>query len=236
MSGRALPTRQLSLDLPPAAPFLREDFLAVPANAAALALVEAYPDWPGPVVALVGPAGSGKTHLAAIFARMTQAHVLKARDLDRLNVPDALAAGVLVLEDLEPGGVDEAALFHVLNLAREQGAHVLLTGRVPPASLPLVTADLVSRLKAIPMVEIACADDGLLAAVLVKLFADRQIPVDEPSVQYLLRRMPRSVEGAQMLVAAIDRAALAARRPVTRALIAEVLRAADAQAEDEDPA
>lgn len=234
MASRGQTSRQLPLDLPPAAAFLREDFLAAPGNMAALALIDSYPDWPGPVVGLVGPAGAGKSHLAAIFARAAGAHTVRAAALDKQSVPAALETGALVVEDLAGSPLDEAALFHLLNLARETGAHVLMTSRAPLAGLPLVTPDLVSRLRAIPVVEIAPADDSLLAAVLVKLFADRQIQVDEATVQYLLRRMPRSVDGAEALVAAIDRAALAARRPVTRALAAEVLRAEMDAPEDDD--
>jgi len=228
MATRARTTRQIPLDLPSPPALLREDFMAAPNNAAALALVDGFPDWPGPVVCLVGAEGAGKSHLASIFAQTAGAVTVAARDLTRAGVPEALVSGALVLEDLEPQGCDEAALFHLLNLAREQKAHVLMTARVAPATFALKTADLVSRLRAIPTVVLAPADDSLLAAVLVKLFADRQIQVDEPTVQFLLRRMERTIAGAQALVAAIDRAALAAQRPVTRALVAEVLRSADA--------
>ncbi|MFG1463103.1 chromosomal replication initiator DnaA [Xanthobacter sp. DSM 24535] len=224
MAGRDPTIRQLPLDLPTQPALLREDFLAAPGNAAALALVDTFPDWPARVVCLVGPAGAGKSHLGAIFARTADALTLPARDLTRAGVPQALAHGALLLEDLVAGAFDEAALFHLLNLAREQNAFVLMTARTPPSGFALATADLVSRLRAVPSVEIAPADDALLGAVLVKLFGDRQIPVDDATVQYLLLRMERTVEGAQALVAAIDRTALAARRPVTRALAAQVLR------------
>lgn len=224
MGGRDIKSRQLPLDLPAAAAMQREDFLGAPGNAAALALVDAFPDWTARVVCLIGPPGAGKSHLAAIFAAKSGALTCKAADLAREDVPAALAQGALVVEDLEPGTFDEAALFHLLNLAREQQAFVLLTARTSPALWPLATADLASRLRALPKLELAAADDALLAAVLVKLFADRQIAVDDATVQFLLRRMERTVEGAQAVVQAIDRAALAAQRPVTRALAAQVLR------------
>ncbi len=225
MSGRDTSSRQLPLDLPASAAMQREDFMGAPGNAAALALIDAFPDWTAKVVCLVGPAGSGKSHLAAVFAAKAAAVTVKAAALTRAAVPEALAHGALVVEDLEPGSFDEAALFHLLNLAREQDAFVLLTARTSPALWPLATADLASRLRALPKLELAPADDPLLAAVLVKLFSDRQIAVDDATVQFLLRRMERSVEGAQAVVQAIDRAALAAQRPVTRALAAQVLRA-----------
>ena len=225
---------QLPLELVSAPGHSRDDFLEAPGNAAALALLETFPDWPAPVVALVGPAGAGKTHVATMFAQATGARMVQASGLTLASVPDALSSGVLVVEDLAAGAMEEAALFHLLNLAKETGAHVLLTARTPPAAFSLSTADLASRLRAMPAVDIAPPGDTLLAAVLVKLFADRQICVDEATVHYLLARMERSVAGAQALVAAIDRAALAARRPVTRALVAELMRAWDAAAGQEE--
>ena len=221
---RLTPPRQLPLQIPPQPALRREDFLASPGNAAALALIDAFPDWPARVVCLVGPEGAGKSHLAAIFAERSGARIVPARALDRAGVPAALASGALVLEDLEPGGFEEAALFHLLNLVREQHAVLLMTARTPPATFALATADLASRLRTVPVFEIAPADDALLAAVLVKLFSDRRIAVDEATVQYLLLRMQRSVAGAKRMVEALDQAALAAARPVTRAFAAQVLK------------
>ncbi|MET3355207.1 UNVERIFIED_ORG: chromosomal replication initiation ATPase DnaA [Xanthobacter viscosus] len=216
--------RQLPLDLPASPALRREDFLAAPGNAAALTLIDAFPEWPARVVCIVGPEGAGKSHLSAIFAERSGARILDARALTREGVPEALATGALVLEDLEAGTFSEAALFHLLNLAREQQAYLLMTARTPPSSFSLATADLASRLRAVPVFEIAPADDALLAAVLVKLFADRQLSVDEATVQYLLMRMQRTVAGAKRIVDALDTAALAARRPVTRTLAAQVLK------------
>lgn len=224
MPGKGTPGGQIPLDLPTTPALKREDFLAAPGNQAALALIDAFPEWSGKVVCLVGPEASGKSHLAAVFAERAGATILSAGALHRAMVPEALSTGALVLEDLVPGQVDEAALFHLLNLAREQGAYVLITARAAPAGMAFATADLASRLRALPVFEIAPADDALLAAVLVKLFADRQIGVDESTVQYLLMRMPRSVAGALEVVDALDKAALSQRRPVTRALAAQVLR------------
>lgn len=234
MAVRDGTSRQLPLEWPALPASRREDFLAAPGNAAALALIDAFPNWPAKVVCLVGPQGSGKSHLASIFAARAGALVLPARELERAGVPDALAAGALVLEDLDAAPFEEAALFHLLNLAREQGAYLLMTTRTPPAKLRLATADLASRLRAVPVFEIEPADDDLLAALLLKLFADRQLAVDEATVSYLLLRIPRSVAGAQKVVEAIDRAALAAHRPATRALAAQVLKAHPELATPED--
>ncbi|HZD92228.1 MAG TPA: DnaA/Hda family protein [Pseudolabrys sp.] len=223
MSQSAAP-RQLVLALPHAESFAREDFLAGPSNAAALALVERWPDWPAPVVALIGPEGSGKSHLAAVWAEMSGARVLSSRLLGETDLPAAFATGALVLEDLEPQSFDERALFHLLNLAREMGAAVLITGRIAPASLKVDIRDLASRLRAVPVVTLDAPDDDLLRALIVKLAADRQIAVDRPLVNYLATRIERSFAAARAAVITLDQEAMRQHRPVTRALAAELFR------------
>ena len=223
MSSPASP-RQLVLALDHATSFAREDFLAGPSNAAALSLVERWPDWPDRIMALAGPEGSGKTHLASIWAEAAGARVLSARLLGEADLPAALATGALVLEDLEPAGLDERALFHLLNLAREQGAYLLITARAAPASFAVGIRDLGSRLRAVPAVTLAAPDDALLRALIVKLAADRQIAVDEALVNYLGNRIERSFAAARAAVARLDEEALRRQRPVTRALAAELFR------------
>jgi chromosomal replication initiation ATPase DnaA len=209
------------LSFEPGANFSRDDFLEGPSNAMALRLVERWPDWPARVVAIVGPEGSGKSHLADIWANKTGARRLSARALDQTAVPRALATGALALENVtEP--LDEVALFHLLNLAKEDDATVLLTARQPPTHWAIRLPDLVSRLRALPVVELAAPDDTLLRAVLVKLFVDRQLAVDESLIRYLVARIERSFAAARAAVAALDREALRQRRPVTRALAAEL--------------
>jgi chromosomal replication initiation ATPase DnaA len=215
--------RQLALALPHAESFARDDFLPSRCNEAALALIERWPDWPARVVALVGPEGSGKSHLAAIWATSAGARFLASRALGLAHLPAALATGALVLEDVLAGQVDERALFHLLNLAREEEAHVLLTAAAAPAMWNTALADLVSRLRAIPVVTLSPPDDALLRAVLVKLFADRQLRVDESLVAYLSARLERSFAAARAAVDTLDREALRRQCPVTRALAAEVL-------------
>jgi len=223
MSLRPAP-RQLALALPHTESFAREDFLPGPPNQAALALVESWPDWPARVVALVGPTGSGKSHLAAIWADHAGARFLAARALGETDPLSALATAALVVEDLVAGELDERALFHLLNLAREEAAHVLLTARTPPAGWKVGLADLASRLRALPVVAVSPPDDVLLRAVLVKLFADRQIAVDHSLVAYLASRLERSFAAARAAVDRLDREALRRKRPVTRALAAELFR------------
>lgn len=216
--------RQLALALDHAESFSREDFLAAPCNAAALALIERWPEWTGPALLLLGPEGSGKSHLAGIWAANSGARFLAARALAPTLVPTALATGALVVEDLAAGEFDERALFHLLNLAREERAFVLLTARNAPTGWQIAIADLASRLKALPVAALTAPDDALLRAVLVKLFADRQLAVDESLVGYLAKRIERSLAAARKTVAALDQEAMRQKRPLTRALAAEMLR------------
>jgi chromosomal replication initiation ATPase DnaA len=216
--------RQLALALPQAENFSREDFLSGPSNAQALALIENFPDWPARAAVLLGPEGSGKSHLAAIWATEAGARFLAARSLEAADLPAALATGALVVEDIAAESFEEKGLFHLLNLAREQGAYLLLTARAPPAAIVRLR-DLASRLNALPAVTMAAPDDALLRAVLVKLFADRQLAVDESLVGYLATRIERSFAAARAVVARLDTEALQRQRPLTRALAVELLRA-----------
>jgi chromosomal replication initiation ATPase DnaA len=216
--------RQLVLALDHAVSFARDDFLPGPSNAGALALIERWPDWPNRVMALVGPEGSGKSHLAAIWAELSGARVLSARRLGETDLPGALATGALVVEDIAPEELDERALFHLLNLAREEGAYVLVTARAAPAGFALAIRDLASRLRSIPVVTLAAPDDALLRSLIVKLAADRQIAVDEALVNYLANRIERSFAAARAAVGRLDEEAMRQHRPVTRALAAELFR------------
>ena len=223
MTARGTP-RQLALALPHAESFAREDFLPGPSNQAALALIERWPDWPARAAALIGPEGSGKSHLAAMWAHSAGARFLAARALGMTNLTSALATGALVVEDLIPGQFDERALFHLINLAREEEAYLLLTAQTAPTGWRIALSDLVSRLRAIPAVMLSPPDDALLRAVLIKLFADRQLAVDESLIAYLTTRLERSFAAARAAVETLDGEALRRNRPVTRALAAEVLK------------
>lgn len=224
MSVRVQP-RQLTLDLQHAESLSRDDFLEGSANEAALALIESWPDWPNRIMMLVGPEGCGKSHLAAIWAAQAGARAIAAQALTTAAVPGALATGALVVEDLSPGGFDERALFHLINLAREDAASVLLTGRTAPSAFPAELRDLRSRLRAVPVVSLLPPDDALFRALIVKFCADRQMSVDESLVGYLATRIDRSFAAAKRIVERLDTEALRLGRPVTRALAAEMLRA-----------
>jgi len=223
VAGRVQP-RQLAFALPHAESLTRDNFQEGPANAAALALIDSWPEWPSRTMLLVGPKGSGKSHLATIWAEQAGARSTTAHALTAANVPAALATGALVVEDLNEATFDERALFHLLNLAREDQAYVLITARVTPAALEIELRDLRSRLRALPVVTIQPPDDQLFRALIIKFCADRQLPVDEALVSYLAARIERSYVAARQAVDFLDSEALRLGRPVTRALAAEVLR------------
>jgi chromosomal replication initiation ATPase DnaA len=223
VAGRVQP-RQLAFALPHAESLSRDNFLEGPANEAGLALVDSWPDWPNRVMLLVGPEGSGKSHLAAIWAEEAGARSISAHALTAPAVPGALATGALVVDDLKSSDFDERALFHLLNLAREDEASVLITARVPPSALQVELRDLRSRLRAVPTVSLLPPDDQLVRALIVKFCADRQLAVDETVVSYLTTRIERSFAAVRQAVELLDTEALRLGRPVTRALAAELLR------------
>ncbi len=220
------PPRQLTLDWPHAPSFAREDFLRAPENAAALDAIEAWPRWPSPTMMLTGPTGSGKSHLGAIWARMSGARLLAADALDEVAPPDFADAPALLIEDSDRVGQRETALFHLLNGARERGAAVLVTARLAPDLWGLKTPDLVSRLRLAPVLVLGAPELALTRAVLVKLFEDRQLVVDPAVIAYLARNLERSLDAARAVVAALDREALSRGRRVSRAMAAEWLREA----------
>ncbi len=215
--------QQLTLELPHRPAHGAEDFLVSGCNEAAVLAIDRWPDWPHPAMAVAGPAGSGKSHLVNVWRTRSNALMLPATALSQDSASEISAHRAIAIEDIDRGIADEQALFHILNMAAEHRLSVLLTSRHAPGELTIALPDLRSRLRAVPLVSIASPDEALLRALLVKLFADRQLAVEPHIISYLALRMERSTEAAQRTVAEIDRLALATRRRVTRALAAEVL-------------
>lgn len=216
--------RQLALALPVEERLDLEDFLVGSSNEMAFAMIEAWPEWSEKVQVLTGPAGTGKSHLASIWAERAGATRITAALLHEQD-PEALAGyPALLIEDADRAGLAEAAFFHLLNAVRRTGTPVLITARTQPDLWGLKTADLLSRLRLAPQTALETPDDALLGAILVKFFLERQIVVDTALVEFLRARVERSVPAMRALVEQLDQEALARGRRVNRALAAEILR------------
>lgn len=199
----------------------RDDLLVSGPVSAAAAIVDSWPAWPSPVIVLAGPAGSGKSHLANIWREKSGAKDIHPAAGAEANL--IAAEGPVLFEDVDRRGFDDTELFHVINSVRENGHSLLMTSRSWPSAWGMTLPDLRSRLKAATIVEIGEPDEELLSQVIVKLFADRQLNVDDKIVAYIVNRMERSLEAAQDVVERIDRLALARGTRISRNLAAEVL-------------
>ncbi len=217
--------RQLPFDLGHSTGHSRDELVVSEANREAVALIDRWPDWPSDVVVLAGPSGSGKSHLASIWAEAAD-----AVSLDAASIADWLQASSvsrsLLIDDADTN-LDENGLFHLINAVRSAKSHLLLTSRRFPSSWGVTIPDLASRLKTAATVEIFEPDDHLLAAVITKLFADRQVEVDTHVVQFLVRRIERSLSTAIGVVDRLDRVALEQKSRITRALAAQTVNALD---------
>ncbi|HVC57714.1 MAG TPA: hypothetical protein VND95_17320 [Stellaceae bacterium] len=214
-------TRQLAIDLPHDTALGRGDFLVSACNSAALQWIERWPDWPAPALVLHGPARSGKSHLAGLW-RERSGGLLVAGEMVAGSAPDAMARSPAVAVD-DAERAPEQTLLHLYNCCVERGASVLIVARAAPAAWGIRLPDLASRLRAAPAAAIGAPDDALLAAVLVKHFADRQVRVAPEVIGFVLPRMERSFAAAAGLVERLDRLALSLGRPVTVALARRVL-------------
>jgi chromosomal replication initiation ATPase DnaA len=214
---------QLVLDLPIRQALGAEDFLVSGSNSGAVKLVDDWPRWSEPAALVVGPQGSGKSHLAHVWRLKSGAHAQAASLLADSAIAVLEEGRALVVEDIDRGLASEQTLFHLLNLARERRSSILLTSRRAPGEITIALPDLRSRLRALPLARIEAPDDALLQAVLVKLLSDRQLVVEPHLVSYLALHMERSMEAASRVVAAADRLSLSMHRKVSRAIAAEAL-------------
>lgn len=217
--------QQLSFELPAKVALGRDDYFVSPANALAVAMIDAPQNWPGGKLVLSGPEGAGKTHLVHVWAAQTGARIVKARDVCEAEVP-ALAQGPVAVEDVPEIATNadaQTALFHLHNLVLAEGHHLLLTGRAAPHLWALPLPDLQSRIDAAQHVALDHPDDSLLTAVLAKLFDDRQIVPRPDVIPFLVRHMDRSLNTAARMVARLDQVSLQERQSLSRKLAARLL-------------
>jgi chromosomal replication initiation ATPase DnaA len=216
--GQPRPNTQQRLALDQPWPHDRANFIVSACNARALALIDAWPSWPEGRLALIGPEGSGKTHLATLWADRVGAVVAHARTLTEAAIPSGRP---ILLEDVDQAAADET-LFHVISRT-DPAASLLLTARTPPRAWRADLPDLRSRLNALMVADLQSPDDVVLGAMLGKFFRERNIVPPRSVLDYLLRRIERSAPAALAVVKRIDDAAAAEKRNITRELVREVL-------------
>lgn len=221
MSHPGTGAEQLPFDYGHEPSHAEDDFIAGEGNRLALAHIRAFPHWPGPLTLVEGPAKSGKSHLARIWAARAGARLARPAELENLSREGGPAP--LVVEDVERSGYDEDALFHLLNQSMRDGRPVLMTTREPIANWPFETDDLKSRARLAARFTVALSDDIQLSQMFVKLFGDRQVTVDPRIIGYLVARMERSPEEAVALADAVDRLALSRGTAITRSVAAAAL-------------
>lgn len=212
---------QIALELPHRTSLTGDDFIVSTSNREAVGMIDRWPDWPHNVLALVGPESSGKTHLGNLWREKSKAAMLDGPALSPEDIR-LLGDQPLLLEEAEKVA-DQDFLFHLLNWTRENDLSLLITTDRPPARWNVSLPDLSSRLKALPVVELGRPDDALLAALLAKQFADRQLRVKGAVIDYLLTRMERSCSAASEIAAALDSTSLEQGRPITVPLARKVL-------------
>ena len=216
---------QLALDLPYRTAFGRADFLVSASNEAALGWIERWPEWPSAALVLYGPTHCGKTHLARLWCARAGGRMVAGGELAGLDPAALAASGAIAIDDAHRAA--ERALLHLYNCCGEAGASLLIVMPTAPAYWPIALPDLASRLRALPSVAVNPPDDALLAAVLIKHFADRQLPVSPAVVDFLVRRIERSFATAAAVVGQLDRLALSLGCPVGLALARRVLAETD---------
>ncbi len=217
--------QQLSFELPAKTALGRDDFFVSPSNASAVAMIDNWQSWPSRKLILIGPTGAGKTHLAHVWAALSGATIVEAKDLSQADIP-ALAKGHVAVENVTQAAgkaAAEQALFHLHNLTLAEGNSLLLSASQEAHLWGLTLPDLASRMQGTAAIALKEPDDQLLSVVLMKLFSDRQLNPTPDVLPYLTRHMDRSFEAARQTVQALDAAALAQGREINRKLARDIL-------------
>ncbi|MEM5476711.1 DnaA/Hda family protein [Pacificibacter sp. AS14] len=220
---------QLTFDLPVREALQREAFFVSPSNAIALATLDARQLWPSNKLVLTGPRGSGKTHMAHVWAMDCDAMIIGVDELAQADIPMLASLRNIVVEDADrianvsDARATEEALFHLHNLTLAEGGHLLVTASTPPNLWKIGLPDLASRMQGTSVTKIDAPDDALLSAMLLKQFEDRQLAVSYPLIPFLVKRMERSTANLRRIVEALDAAALRLGKPISRKFAAQVL-------------
>lgn len=212
---------QLTFELPIRPALQREDFLVSPSNEEAVGFIDLWPQWPGPVACVMGPPGSGKTHLAHVWQAKSDAQICAATDVNEGLVTSIVSKTALIIRRADLG-VDEEALFHLFNVITRVEGFLLLTAERAPSAWPISLPDLKSRLVTASVIELQPPDDVLIASLLVKQFSDRQIRVDPELIAYLIPRIERSSTAVERVVDVLDRAAMRDKSKITVAFARKI--------------
>jgi len=216
--------QQLTLDFPHRPALGVEDFFVSNSNRSAIELIDKWPNWPALTIYLEGPEACGKSHLAHVWQVTSKAVILSADCVSKSQLQLLESGQALVIEDIDKGIMDEQALFHLINLSKEQNFHLLFTASKAPGQIEIALPDLRSRIRALPVVRIDAPDEMLLRTMLIKQFQDRQLEISPNLIDYILPRMERSFSGALRLVERLDQLALSTGRRITRQFAGQVLR------------
>ena len=221
------PAQQIPLEFPIRAAMGRDDFMVGESNQDAVKWIDRWPEWPAPALFITGPAASGKSHLAAVWQSRGEATSIKPQDLIE-NEAEILAQAApnIMIDGVDPWLGDRAAettLFHLYNIMKEEGRTMLLTSRAAPSHIDFAIPDLASRFRAAPCATIKSPDDTLLQNIIVKMFSDRQIQINEDILKYLMPRIERSFKSISDIVAKSDELSLSKHRPITIPIIRDAL-------------
>jgi chromosomal replication initiation ATPase DnaA len=200
-----------------------DDFLVAPCNQMAVAWLDKWPDWSSPFLIIYGPPGCGKSHLSHVFMAKSGAMALTSALIEDAGLANIISSAQNFVVDDGDQDFDEEALFHIYNDLASRDGHMLITSTVSPVEWPIKLADLASRVKAAPAAEIRQPEDDLIKAVMVKLFSDRQVRVESGVIDYVSKRMERSLDAARQFVEAADKAALVEKKAITLAIARRVL-------------